>query len=183
MRRLLLGRLPGWPHSAPSSHIFDVEGPGNASVPLVRRPTSIPPFASRRSSAARTGVSGGLAVAVRSGCGAVLVDESTAGRVSLDRLGRTNPNDVGACRCALSERPVRPMLVVMGHVLRQQRPQLTFVPDDGAVQQLVKGGIGSGTSASVAIGSLRASSVRRRRLPWVFGGPMASGDRSSGMQE
>ena len=72
--------------------------------------------------------SGGHGLPV-SGCGAVLVDESAAGGVALDRLGRTDHSNVCGCRCSLTERAVRPMFVVMLHVLPQQRPELTFVPD------------------------------------------------------
>ncbi len=72
-----------------------------------------------------------------SGCGAVLVDESAAGGASLDWFGQPNHSDLSASWCSLSERAVRPALVVMSHILLQQHPQLAFVPDDGAVQQLV----------------------------------------------
>ena len=74
-----------------------------------------------------------LAVVARSGRGAVLVDESAAGGVSLDRLGRTNRSNVVARRRSLPERAMWTILVVMLHVLLKQCPLLgaTLVEDGG----------------------------------------------------
>ena len=74
---------------------------------------------------------------VGSGCGAVLVDESAAGGVPLNRLGQTNHSNNIRGWSSLPERAMRPMLVVVSDILPQQGPRLTFVPDDPAVQQLV----------------------------------------------
>ena len=71
-----------------------------------------------------------------SGCGGVLVDESAPGWASLDRVGRTNRSNVFARRGSLSERAVL-VLVVLSDVLLEQDPHLTFVPDDGPVEQFV----------------------------------------------
>ena len=67
---------------------------------------------------------------------AVLVDESVAGGVSSDRSVGPILDDVGIVGCALSERPMRSVAVVVLDVLVQEPFELSLVPDEGAVAEL-----------------------------------------------
>jgi hypothetical protein len=68
---------------------------------------------------------------------AVFVDHAADARVSsdtvllkIDRFGEWFQRRSGV------ERPVRPVLIVMGLVLAQDPPQMVLIPDEGAVEKL-----------------------------------------------
>ena len=94
-----------------------------------------------------------------SGGGAVLVDQPAAGAAPLDRLARSDRDDdarvVGG---ALVEAAVGPLAVVVVDELAEEDAELAFVPDEGAVQELVA----EGPDPSFGVGVR----LRRPRL-WV----------------
>ena len=68
---------------------------------------------------------------------AVFVDHAADARVSsdtvllkIDRFGERFQRRSGL------QRPVRPVLIVMGLVLAQDPPQMVLIPDEGAVEKL-----------------------------------------------
>lgn len=75
-----------------------------------------------------------------SGCLAVLVDESAAGGVSSDRLARPIGDDRRVVGCALPERPVGSVVVVVLDVVVQKPLEVLAIPDEGAVAELAAHG-------------------------------------------
>ena len=68
----------------------------------------------------------------------VLVDESGAGAVALDRLAWADRDNIGGVvGCALVDPAMGAVAVVVVDVLDEQPPELRLVPDDGAVQEFV----------------------------------------------
>ena len=96
-----------------------------------------------------------------SGFGLVLVDESGAGGVSLDRVAWPDRRDemiiVG---CALVDPAMWPVVVVVIDVLDEQRVQLVFVPDDCPVGQLVAQRSNPSFGESVRLGCSWGDSYR-----------------------
>ena len=73
-----------------------------------------------------------------SGCGAVLVDESAADGVSFDPLAWTDRHDIaGVVRGALVDPAVGSVGVVVLDVFDEQRSEVSLVPDDGPVEELM----------------------------------------------
>jgi hypothetical protein len=98
-------------------------------------------------------------VAVGSGCGPVLVDESGAGGGSLDPIVWSDRCDVaGVVGCSLADSAMGPTGVVVLDVFAEQFSELVFVPDDGPVQEFVAQG--SDPSFGVRVGLWRS-----RRYP------------------
>src|SRR6516165_4491139 len=71
-----------------------------------------------------------------SGCLAVFVDESVAGGVASDRSAGPVLDDFAGVRCALRERAMRPVRVVVLDVVAQQLVEVSLVPDEGPVAEL-----------------------------------------------
>ena len=68
----------------------------------------------------------------------VLVDESGAGGVTLDRLVFANRDDVGiVVGCSLLDSAMGSMTVVVLDVFFVEYSELALVPDDGSVEEFV----------------------------------------------
>jgi hypothetical protein len=61
---------------------------------------------------------------------AVLVDESVAGGVSLDRSAGPILDDFGSIRCALPKSAVRAVRVVVRYVVVEELLEVSVVPDE-----------------------------------------------------
>ena len=72
----------------------------------------------------------------------------------------------GTPGCALVEAAVGSVLVVMLEVLNEQAPELAFVPDDGAVEELLADGANPPLGERVGLGRVvrSAHSATRRAL-------------------
>ncbi len=91
-----------------------------------------------------------------SGCVAVLVDEPVAAGVSSDRVAGPILDDHAVVGCALAERPVGAVVVVMLDVVAQELFELASVPDEGAVEELAANGADPSFRVAVRDGCMAA---------------------------
>ena len=97
-----------------------------------------------------------------SGCWSVLVDESGAGCGALDRLAEFDHGRVGVVRwCSLVEASVWAVLVVVLDELLEKPFELSLIPDQGSIEELMSDGPDPPFSERVGLWRTR------RGLDWV----------------
>ena len=95
---------------------------------------------------------------------AVLVDESVAGGVSSDRSAGPVLDDFAVVRCALVERAVRPVRVVVLDVVAQEQFGVALVPDEGPVEELASHGADPAFGVGIRDACVRQRSDDRRAV-------------------